>query len=227
MNTQGTFSPWIKAFFISLFCHGLFMLILFCFQTASPDSQPETTELYEMDLTQSLVDPSEPAADNPSDGNTLEAEHTLASDPSPTAQEETPPLKSEQATNIPESRNPPLPTIKRPKTPTNSKQNTQDPKLKAPTIKPIYPEKFVQTKQPFKIILDIAVLKSGQPIVIKVEQSSGNKELDNAAITAFNQWWYDPAINLDTGNPISFFGAITFTNSDFTYPPNKNITQQQ
>lgn len=225
MNTQGTFSPWIKAFFISLFCHGLFLFILFFLQTTPTDSQPEMTELYEMDLTQSFVGPSEPAANNPSDSDLPEEERSPASTPSPTPKDEKKPPESEQNLNPPFQNS--LPTIKPPRTPTNSKQNTQDPKVKATTIKPIYPEKFVQTKQPFKIILDIAVLESGQPIVIKVEQSSGNKELDNAAITAFNQWWYDPAINLDTGNPISFFGAITFTNSDFTYPPNKNITQQQ
>ncbi|MBU2702202.1 protein TonB [Sporomusaceae bacterium BoRhaA] len=220
MNTQGTLSSWTKALFISIFCHSLFIFILFCLQTAPPDSQPEITELYEMDLTQSLADPSEPTANTPSDSVPPEDEQMLAINPSKTPQNEKKAQESEQ--NL----NPPLPDIKPLDIPPNIKKNIQEPKVKKPIVKPIYPENFTPTQQPFKIILDIAVLESGQPIVIKVEQSSGNKELDNAAITAFSHWSYDPAINLDTGKPVSFFAKITLTDIDFTYPPDKNTAQQ-
>lgn len=215
MKRQRKISAWKRAFFISCLCHGLFILILFCFQTA-PAEQPEMTERYEIDLTQSLASQPETPADNPSDSVLPEDEQTLASTHSPMPHDEK---------NLNPSPQNPLPTIKPPKDPTNSKQNTQDPKVKKPIIKPIYPENFNPTKQPFKITLDIMILESGQPIVIKVKESSGIKELDNAAITAFKQWSYDPAINLDTGKPVSFGATISFKNSDFTYPE-KSLSQQ-
>lgn len=222
MNTQGTLSSWTKALFISIFCHSLFIFILFCLQTAPPDSQPEITELYEMDLTQSLADPSEPPANTPSDSVPPEDEQTLAITPSKTPQNEKKAQESEQ--NL----NPPRPAIKPPRTPTNSKQNTQEPRVKMPIVKPIYPEKFVQTKQHFQITLTINISESGQPNFVAVKQSSGNTELDDAAIAAIKQWSYYPAIDLATGKQKSYFiPDFPITDIDFTYPPDKNTAQQQ
>jgi periplasmic protein TonB len=221
MNTQGTLSSWTKALFISIFCHSLFIFILFCLQTAPSDSQPEITELYEMDLTQSLADPSEPTANTPSDSVPTEDEQTLAITPSPTPENEKKAQESEQ--NL----NPPLPDIKPPRTPTNDKQNTLEPKIKIETkVKPIYPEKFVQTKQHFTIILLVNISELGQPNLIQVKQSSGSTELDNAAIAAIKQWRYYPAIDLATGQQKSFvFPDFVVTDIDFTYPE-KKLSQQ-
>src|SRR5690606_19395087 len=59
-------------------------------------------------------------------------------------------------------------------------------------FKPRYPPQAIRQRHAGKVILLVLVAVDGTPKEIKVEQSSGYRELDRAAIDAANKWRFNP-----------------------------------
>ena len=217
MITWRKTSPLMKALLISCFIHGLFAVAMLG-QSDPTTVSPETTELYEMDLTQPTPSQAEVSTNNATD---------LTSVPDATSEPEKNPLgepeKSAVSTPLPLP-TPPLiqPNQSKPNIPAVTKRNIRIPTV-LKTVAPLYPEKAAREKQAFKITLMVEISESGQPSVVTVIQSSGTKELDDAAVAAIKQWVFSPAIDLTTGKPILFPTTI-----DQNYPfAKKNLPSQQ
>jgi protein TonB len=216
MKIWRTASPLLKAILISCLIHALFAAVLIVQSdwTAAP---PETTELYEMDLTQ----PAPPSqAELPANKAT---DLTSAPDtPAETTKPEKPPQSEPPKSSV---TTPPTQTpaamIRKPIAAVVTKRNIQVPTV-IKTVDPLYPEAAAREKQPFKLTLAVQILDSGQPGVIAIVQSSGTNDLDAAAVAALQQWVFSPAIDLTTGKAIPFFATI-----DMSYPSAKNTLPPQ
>lgn len=214
MKTWRTTSPLMKAFLVSCLLHGLFAAVLL-WQSDWTTSPPETTELYEMDLTQPTPSETELPANNAAD---------LTSEPDATnTVEKASPSEPPKSTVTPPSLSPaPAAMVRsKPSAPVITKRNIRVPTV-IKTVDPLYPEKAAQEKQPFKLTLVIEILDSGQPGVVAIVQSSGTADLDAAAVTALKQWVFSPAIDLATGKAVPFFATI-----DLNYPVAKDALPPQ
>jgi TonB family protein len=220
MKTWRRPSPLMKALLISCFIHGLFAVALLG-QLYPITVSPETTELYEMDLTQPT--PSETELPDDNVALTNQPDTTSGTPPSEFGQEPPrEPQKSAVITPVPLPNPANLVRSNQPKpnTPVVTKRNIRTPTI-IKTINPQYPAATVQEKQPFKLTLMVEISESGQPSVVTVIASSGSKELDDAAMLAIKQWVFSPAIDLTTGKPVLFLATI-----DLNYPVAKNNLSQ-
>lgn len=70
-------------------------------------------------------------------------------------------------------------------------------------VDPVYPPEAKQANIEGTVVLKIQILSSGRTGNISVYRSSGNSELDQAAIDAVENWQFIPAKNGSTGQAIS------------------------
>ena len=88
----------------------------------------------------------------------------------------------------------------------NSSRPTMDdiirPSLYA-KVDPVYPPEAKQANIEGTVVLKIQILSSGRTGNVSVYRSSGNSQLDQAAIDAVENWQFIPAKNGSTGQAIS------------------------
>jgi len=70
-------------------------------------------------------------------------------------------------------------------------------------VDPVYPPEAKQANIEGTVVLKIQILSSGRTGSISVYRSSGNSQLDQAAIDAVENWQFIPAKNGSTGQAIS------------------------
>lgn len=69
-------------------------------------------------------------------------------------------------------------------------------------VKPTYPQSARSAGIEGTVIVKIQVLTNGRPGNVSIARSSGNRDLDNAAIDAVEQFQFVPAKDRDSGEPI-------------------------
>lgn len=69
-------------------------------------------------------------------------------------------------------------------------------------VKPIYPQSARSAGIEGTVIVKIQVLTNGRTGNVSVARSSGNRDLDNAAVAAVEQFQFVPAKDRDSGDPI-------------------------
>lgn len=75
-------------------------------------------------------------------------------------------------------------------------------------IDPIYPQQTRQAGIEGTVLLKIQILTTGRAGSISVSRSSGNEQLDSAAIAAVNQWSFVPAKDRDSGQAVTCYTTI-------------------
>lgn len=77
--------------------------------------------------------------------------------------------------------------------------------LRAPA--PAYPRDALMANAQGTVVLRVLVGEDGTPLEVSIEQSSGNRSLDNAARTqVLRRWKFQPAT--DNGRPVRAYGRI-------------------
>ena len=72
---------------------------------------------------------------------------------------------------------------------------------------PAYPRDALRVGAQGTVTLRVLVDVDGSPLEVRVERSSGNRSLDNAARTqVLRQWKFQPAI--DNGRPVQAYGLV-------------------
>jgi len=72
---------------------------------------------------------------------------------------------------------------------------------------PAYPRDALRVGAQGTVTLRVLVDVDGSPLDVRVERSSGNRSLDNAARTqVLRQWKFQPAI--DNGRPVQAYGLV-------------------
>ena len=84
--------------------------------------------------------------------------------------------------------------------------NVQAPKALS-TTQPIYPESAKTAKIEGVSVVETVIDASGRVTHPKIKATSGNKDLDQAAIDAVSQWTFKPA-TLD-GKPVEVYYTLT------------------
>lgn len=82
----------------------------------------------------------------------------------------------------------------------------QPPKVKN-QVAPVYPEQEKAHKIQGMVVLSTIITEEGKVDKIEVAQSSGNANLDRAAVDAVKQWTFQPAT--DNGEPVTVFYTLT------------------
>lgn len=75
-------------------------------------------------------------------------------------------------------------------------------------IDPIYPQGTRQAGIEGTVLLKIQILTTGRAGSISVSRSSGNEQLDSAAMAAVNQWSFVPAKDRDSGQAVTCYTTI-------------------
>jgi len=76
---------------------------------------------------------------------------------------------------------------------------------------PVYPEKFLLATQEAKVFLNIRIDEYGKVVGTSISKSSGDAELDQAALKAVKTWRYLPATKGGKPVPITIRQPIAFT----------------
>ena len=76
------------------------------------------------------------------------------------------------------------------------------------TPAPVYPEAARASKAEGVTVLDCVIDEQGRVAQAKVAKSSGDKDLDQAALDAVNAWTFQPATL--KGKPVAVTYALTF-----------------
>ena len=76
---------------------------------------------------------------------------------------------------------------------------------------PVYPEKFLLSKQEAQVLLNLRIDEEGNVIRVAVVKSSGDPELDQAALEAARNWKYWPASKGGSPVPISIRQGVIFS----------------
>jgi protein TonB len=84
--------------------------------------------------------------------------------------------------------------------------NVQPPKALSTTA-PVYPENAKEAKIEGIVVVDTVIDTAGRVRQPKIKATSGNKDLDQAAIDAVSQWTFKPA-TLD-GKPVEVYYTLT------------------
>lgn len=75
-------------------------------------------------------------------------------------------------------------------------------------VEPAYPEGAREKGQEGTVVVRMEILESGQVGEVGIKKSSGNNDLDEAALKAVRKWRFMPAKDKDTGEPIKCFTSF-------------------
>jgi bla regulator protein BlaR1 len=76
---------------------------------------------------------------------------------------------------------------------------------------PRYPTSAIEAKASGDVVLRVLVDREGLPEQVEVESSTGNADLDLAAVTAVRKWKFNPASNGNTPTPTWVLVPINFS----------------
>ncbi|MBI4309808.1 MAG: energy transducer TonB [Candidatus Omnitrophica bacterium] len=75
---------------------------------------------------------------------------------------------------------------------------------------PVYPDTALRSGQQGMVLVKVLIDKNGRPVTVEIEQSSGHKLLDDAAVKAVKTWQFHPArlggmpVESSVGVPVKF-----------------------
>jgi protein TonB len=73
---------------------------------------------------------------------------------------------------------------------------------------PAYPHAARQAMMQGTVVLKIQILENGRPGTVSVLRSSGHDILDEAALTAVQQWRFTPAKDRDSGRTVICYSTL-------------------
>ncbi len=91
------------------------------------------------------------------------------------------------------------------------------------TVSPVYPAEEKESKVEGQVVTEVVINEQGQVESVKVETSSGNANLDQAAVDAIRQWTFEPATL--NGKPVAVFYRLT-TNFELVSAPGSRSSRR-
>lgn len=215
---------WRRAVILSIICHIFFIIgagYLSAHIPATPVSEEKYVELELMNTPQA-----ENVKDNASSNAPMSATQLSQSTPQSAINQQTSSLSTSESTNVMSVVTTEALTITSVSgngtTPSATEVNSSGSKTTAiksngsgviaPSIlnkmDPTYPPSARLAGIEGTVILKIQIHENGRGGAITIFRSSGNDELDNAAIAAVKQWRFIPAKDRDSGQPITCYTTM-------------------